>query len=133
QFGQVDMVVYSLASPRRTHPRTGETFSSVIKPIGQAYTNKTVDTNTGEVTEVTIEPATQEEIEHTIAVMGGEDWSMWIDALDQAGVLAEGVTTVAYSYIGPEVTRPIYREGTIGRAKDDLEKMAHEIDAKLKG
>lgn len=131
QFGQVDMVVYSLASPRRTHPETGETFSSVLKPIGATYTNKTVDTNSGEVTEVSIDPATEEEIRHTVAVMGGEDWEMWIQALDEAGVLAAGATTVAYSYIGPEITHAVYREGTIGRAKDHLEATAHRLHERL--
>lgn len=131
QFGQVDMVVYSLASPRRTHPKTGETFSSVLKPIGQSFTNKTVDTNSGEVSSVTIEPANEEEIEHTVAVMGGEDWEMWMDALEQAGVLADGAVTVAYSYIGPEVTHAVYREGTIGRAKEHLEETAHRLSDRL--
>lgn len=133
QFGQVDMVVYSLASPRRTHPTTGETYASVLKPLGQTFTNKTVDTNSGAVTEVTIEPATEEELEHTIAVMGGEDWEMWIDALGNAGVLADDVTTVAYSYIGPEVTHAVYRDGTIGRAKDHLEATAHKLHERLSG
>lgn len=131
-LGQVDLVVYSLASPRRTHPKTGETFSSVLKPIGNAFTNKTVNTNTGEVSNVTIEPANEDEIRHTVAVMGGEDWQMWIDALQEAGVLADGATTIAYSYIGPELTYPVYREGTIGRAKDDLERTAHKLHAQLK-
>lgn len=131
QFGQVDMVVYSLASPRRTHPTTGEQFASVLKPIGEPYTNKTVNTSTGEVTDVTIEPATDDELRQTIAVMGGEDWQLWIDALRQADVLADGVTTVAYSYIGPEVTHAIYRDGTIGHAKDHLEQTAHELHKAL--
>lgn len=131
QFGQVDMVVYSLASPRRTHPTTGETYASVLKPLGETFSNKTVDTNSGEVTEVTIEPATDEEVEHTVAVMGGEDWEMWIDALESAGVLADGATTVAYSYIGPEITHAVYREGTIGRAKDHLEATAHKLHDRL--
>ena len=131
-LGQVDCVVYSLASPRRTHPKTGETFSSVLKPIGQAYTNKTLNTSTREVEEITLEPASEDEIAHTVAVMGGEDWEMWIDALQEAGVLADGVTTVAYSYIGPELTWPIYRNGTIGRAKTDLERAERALDAKLK-
>ena len=130
-FGQVDLVVYSLASPRRTHPVTGETFTSVLKPIGGAYTNKTVNFHTREVSEATFEPATEEEIRHTVAVMGGEDWEMWIDALRDAGVLADGVVTVAYSYIGPEVTHPIYRSGTIGRAKEDLEATAHRLHDRL--
>lgn len=131
KFGQVDLVIYSLAAPRRTDPRTGVTHSSVLKPIGRPYTGKTVDPNTGQVSEVTLEPATEEEIRGTVAVMGGEDWRMWMDALLEAGLLAEGAQTVAYSYIGPEVTHAIYREGTIGRAKDDLERTAREIDGKM--
>ncbi len=118
---QVDLVVYSLASPRRTHPKTGESFSSVLKPIGDSYSSKTVDVQTGEVSDISIETASEEEIAHTTAVMGGEDWEMWIHALDGAGVLAEGVRTVAYTYIGPELTHPVYRDGTIGRAKNHLE------------
>lgn len=118
---QVDLVVYSLASPRRTHPKTGESFSSVLKPIGDAYSSKTVNVQTGEVSDISIETASEEEIAHTTAVMGGEDWEMWIHALDEAGVLAEGVRTVAYTYIGPELTHPVYRDGTIGRAKNHLE------------
>lgn len=129
--GKIDLVVYSLASPRRTHPRTGETFTSVLKPIETSYTNKTVDIHTGEVTSISIEPANEEEIRQTIAVMGGEDWSMWLEALLEADVLAEGVTTLAYSYIGPELTYPVYREGTIGRAKDDLEETAKRLDQQL--
>lgn len=131
EFGQVDCVIYSLASPRRTHPVTGETFNSVIKPIGEPYTNKTVDFHTGVVSQVTVEPATQEEIDSTIQVMGGEDWEMWIDALSKAGVLADGATTVAYSYVGPQITYPIYREGTIGKAKDHLEATAMRLRDKL--
>lgn len=130
--GKVDMVVYSLAAPRRVHPETGETFHSVLKPIGKPFTNKAVDFHSGHVSEMTIEPATEKEIYDTIQVMGGEDWQMWMDALKEADVLAEGVTTIAYSYIGPELTFPIYREGTVGKAKDHLEKTAHELDAKLK-
>lgn len=126
-LGEVDLVVYSLASPKRVHPDTGELFSSVIKPVGEAYTNKTVDFHSAEVNEVTIEPATEEEIEQTIAVMGGDDWERWMKALKEAGVLAEGVVTVAYSYIGPQITHSIYREGTIGRAKDDLEATAEKL------
>ena len=118
---QVDLVVYSLASPRRTHPKTGESFSSVLKPIGDSYSSKTVNVQTGEVSDISIETASEEEIAHTTAVMGGEDWEMWIHALDGAGVLAEGVRTVAYTYIGPELTHPVYRDGTIGRAKNHLE------------
>lgn len=132
-LGQIDMVIYSLASPRRTHPITGENFNSVIKPIGKPYTNKTVDFHTGKVTEVTIQPAAEDEIRQTVAVMGGEDWEMWIHSLQEAGVLANGATTVAYSYIGPEITHAVYREGTIGRAKDHLEASAKAINSKLKG
>ncbi|UQZ33040.1 enoyl-[acyl-carrier-protein] reductase FabV [Paenibacillus sp. PK3_47] len=131
EFGTVDLIVYSVASPRRTHPVTGETFSSVIKPVGSAYTNKTMNFHSGEVSTVTIEPATEDEVRQTIAVMGGEDWGMWIDQLQEAGVLAEGATTVAYSYIGPEVTHPIYKDGTIGQAKNDLEKTAIALNEKL--
>lgn len=128
---EVDLVVYSLASPRRTHPRTGENFSSVLKPIGHSYTSKTVHVQTGEVSDIAIDPASAEEIAHTIAVMGGEDWQMWIEALDEAGVLADGVRTVAYTYIGPEVTHPVYRDGTIGQAKNHLEKTAKALDKRL--
>ena len=131
-LGQVDLVVYSLASPRRTHPKTGAVHKSVLKPVGAPYTNKTVDTDKGVVSEITIEPATPAEIADTTTVMGGEDWEMWIDALLGAGVLAPGATTVAYSYIGPEVTWPIYKNGTIGLAKNDLERAAKRLDAVLK-
>ncbi len=128
---QVDLVVYSLASPRRVHPKTGEVFSSVLKPIGQPYTGKTVDPFRGEVKEVVIEPATQEEIDATVAVMGGEDWEMWIDFLAKEKLLAEGVKTVAYTYIGPELTHAIYKAGTIGMAKEDLYKTADRLQKKL--
>ena len=130
-LGQVDCVVYSLASPRRTHPKSGETFKSCLKPIGQTYTNKNLNTSTKVVDEVTIEPATEQEIADTVAVMGGEDWEMWIEALNAAGVLAPGVVTVAYSYIGPEVTWPIYKNGTIGAAKEDLERAQRALDQAL--
>lgn len=130
-LGQVDCVIYSLASPRRTHPKTGEVFKSVLKPVGQVYTNKNLNTTTGVVNEVTIEPAQGEDIAQTVAVMGGEDWEMWIDALLEAGVLAPGVQTVSYSYIGPEVTWPIYKNGTIGLAKEDLERVQRVLDGKL--
>ena len=131
-LGQIDMVIYSLASPVRTHPITGITHRSVLKPIGQSYSNKTVDFHSGKVTEISIEPASEEEIANTVAVMGGEDWEMWIDALQAAGVLADQALTLAYSYIGPSVTEPIYRKGTIGRAKDHLEATAKTINEKLK-
>ena len=130
--GPVDLIVYSLASPRRVHPRTGAVHKSVLKPIGAAYTSKTVDVETGLVSEVTIEPATDVEISDTVAVMGGEDWEMWLHALDEAQLLAPGATTAAYSYIGPEVTWPVYHQGTIGRAKDDLDRTARRLDALLK-
>jgi enoyl-[acyl-carrier protein] reductase/trans-2-enoyl-CoA reductase (NAD+) len=130
-LGQVDCVIYSLASPRRTHPKSGEVFKSVLKPIGQSYTNKNLNTGTGAVNEVTLESANDDEIAQTVAVMGGEDWEMWIDALLDAGVIAPGTQTVAYSYIGPELTWPIYKNGTIGRAKEDVERAQRSLDAKL--
>lgn len=131
-LGQVDMIVYSVAAPRRVHPRTGEISKSVLKPVGQGYTNKSIDMQKGELEEVSLPAATQEEIEQTVAVMGGEDWQYWIDALEKEGLLAEGVTTVAYSYIGPEVTQGVYRNGTIGKAKDHLERTAKALDERLK-
>ena len=131
-LGQIDLIIYSLASPVRQHPVTGVLHRSTLKPIGSTFTNKTVDFHTGNVTQVSIEPANQEDIDNTVVVMGGEDWSMWIDALKEAGVLADGLTTIAYSYIGPEVTEAVYRKGTIGRAKDHLEATAFEITDKLK-
>ena len=130
--GPIDLVVYSLASPRRTHPTTGAVHKSVLKPLGAPYTNKTVDTDKGIVSEVTIEPANEAEAADTVAVMGGEDWEMWIQALADAKLLAPGATAVAYSYIGPVHTWPIYKDGTIGAAKVDLERAARAIDAKLK-
>lgn len=130
-LGQVDCVIYSLASPRRTDPKSGEVYKSVLKPIGENYTNKNLNTTSGVVNEVSIEPAEGDDIAQTVAVMGGEDWQLWIDALLEAGVLADGVQTVSYSYIGPEVTWPIYKNGTIGRAKEDLEKVQRELDTKL--
>ncbi|WP_417351118.1 enoyl-ACP reductase FabV [Flavobacterium alkalisoli] len=129
---KVDLVIYSLASPVRTHPETGVTHRSVLKPIGGTFSNKTVDFHTGKVTEISIEPCKDEDIENTVAVMGGEDWAMWMDALKAADVLADGALTVAYSYIGPALTEPVYRKGTIGRAKDHLEATAFEITDKLK-
>ncbi|MEG0850501.1 trans-2-enoyl-CoA reductase family protein [Flavobacterium plurextorum] len=131
-LGQVDLVIYSLASPVRTNPNTGVLHRSVLKPIGQTFTNKTVDFHTGNVTEVSIAPANEEDIENTVAVMGGEDWSMWMDALKSENLLAEGATTIAYSYIGPELTEAVYRKGTIGRAKDHLEATAFTITDSLK-
>ena len=130
-LGQVDCVVYSLASPRRTDPKSGEVYKSVLKPIGAGYTAKNLNTTSGVVNEISIEPAEGDDIAQTIAVMGGEDWQLWMDALLEAGVLADGVQTVSYSYIGPEVTWPIYKNGTIGKAKEDLERVQRELDAKL--
>jgi enoyl-[acyl-carrier protein] reductase/trans-2-enoyl-CoA reductase (NAD+) len=132
ELGPIDLIVYSLASPRRTHPRTGAVHKSVLKPVGQSYTNKTVDTDKGIVIQITIEPANEAEIADTAAVMGGEDWEMWIDALLAEGLVAPGATSMAYSYIGPEVTWAIYKNGTIGLAKNDLERAARKIDASLK-
>ena len=130
--GPVDLIVYSLASPRRQHPKTGAVHKSVLKPLGVSYTNKTVDTDKGIVSEVTIGPANDAEAADTVAVMGGEDWEMWMQALADAKLLAPGATAVAYSYIGPVHTWPIYKDGTIGRAKVDLERAARAIDARLK-
>jgi enoyl-[acyl-carrier protein] reductase/trans-2-enoyl-CoA reductase (NAD+) len=129
---QIDLVIYSLASPVRTHPDSGKRFKSVLKPIGEVFTNKTVDFHTGTVSEISINPAEGEDIENTITVMGGEDWKMWMDALQTENLLSEGATTVAYSYIGPDVTRPVYRNGTIGAAKDHLEATAFTITDNLK-
>ena len=130
-LGQVDLIIYSLASPVRTHPKTGVTHRSVLKPIGEKFTNNTVDFHTGKVSEVSIEPCSGDDIENTIIVMGGEDWKMWMDALKKENLLAEGATTVAYSYIGSSLTEAVYRNGTIGKAKDDLEATAFTITAAL--
>lgn len=127
-LGEIDCIVYSLASPRRTDPTDGATYKSVLKPIGGSYTQKNVNTDTGVVDTVSIEPAVEEEIEHTVKVMGGEDWEMWIQALNDAGVLAEDFQTVAYSYIGPDLTYPIYTNGTIGKAKEHVEESAARVN-----
>lgn len=131
-LGQVDLVIYSLASPVRVHPDTGVKHRSVLKPIEGSFQNKTVDFHTGTVSEIKIDPCSAEDIDNTVTVMGGEDWAMWIDALQKEEVLAKGAKTVAYSYIGPALTEPVYRKGTIGRAKDHLEAMAFTISDKLK-
>jgi enoyl-[acyl-carrier protein] reductase / trans-2-enoyl-CoA reductase (NAD+) len=131
-LGKIDLVIYSLASPVRMHPTSGVLYRSALKPIGQTFSNKTVDFHTGIVSTVTIEPANEEDIANTVTVMGGEDWGMWIDQMMQAGVLSEGATTVAYSYIGPGLTEAVYRKGTIGRAKDHLEASAFTITEKMK-
>jgi enoyl-[acyl-carrier protein] reductase/trans-2-enoyl-CoA reductase (NAD+) len=131
-LGQIDLLIYSLASPVRTHPTTGKRYKSTLKPIGDTFTNKTVDFHSGEVKEISIEPASGDDIENTITVMGGEDWQMWVNALKEGGLLSEDFKTVAYSYIGPKLTEPVYRKGTIGRAKDDLEQTAFTITDALK-
>ncbi len=131
-LGQVDLVIYSLASPVRLHPVTGVLHRSVLKPIGATYTNKTVDFHTGIVTDISIAPCQDDDIANTVAVMGGEDWAMWIDALKAENLLAPEATTVAYSYIGPSLTEAVYRKGTIGRAKDHLEATAFAITESLK-
>ena len=131
-LGQIDLVIYSLASPVRLHPVTGVLHRSVLKPIGNKYVNKTVDFHSGKVSEISIEPCSGDDIENTVAVMGGEDWAMWMKALQDADLLAKGAMTVAYSYIGPSLTEPVYRKGTIGRAKDHLEATAFEITNSLK-
>lgn len=131
-LGQVDLVIYSLASPVRLHPVTGVLHRSVLKPIGATYTNKTVDFHTGVVTDISIAPCQDDDIANTVAVMGGEDWAMWMDALKAENLLAPGVKTVAYSYIGPSLTEAVYRKGTIGRAKDHLEASAFSILDSLK-
>lgn len=126
-LGQVDLVIYSLASPRRTDPTTGETFSSTLKPIGSAYTAKNLNTDTQVVSDITVEAASEQEIADTVKVMGGEDWLMWLDALNDAGVLAPAAKTVAYTYIGDKLTKPIYGHATIGKAKEDLDVKATEL------
>ncbi|MEO9893149.1 enoyl-ACP reductase FabV [Aurantibacter sp.] len=131
-LGQIDMLVYSLASPVRTHPDTGVRYKSTLKPIGEKYTNKTVDFHTGEVKEISIEPCTEEDITNTVAVMGGQDWEMWINALKKENLLSPNFKTIAYSYIGPKLTEPVYRKGTIGKAKDHLEQTAFTITDSLK-
>ena len=130
-MGEVDLLIYSLASPRRNHPRTGEALQSALKPIGESYTGKTIDLGSGAVTEASAEPATEEEIRQTVGVMGGEDWRWWTELLLEQGLLAEGARTLAYSYVGPEVTWPIYRDGTIGRAKKHLAETADQLHETL--
>ncbi len=131
-LGKIDLVIYSLASPLRLDPKTGITHRSVLKPIGKTYSNKTVDFHTGVVKDISIEPCTEEEIENTVKVMGGEDWQMWIETLKEQDLLSDKFMTVAYSYIGPSLTEDVYRKGTIGRAKDHLEATAFTITDILK-
>ncbi|MBO9741114.1 trans-2-enoyl-CoA reductase family protein [Xanthomonas axonopodis pv. begoniae] len=129
--GQVDLVVYSLASPVRKLPGSGEVKRSALKPIGQTYTATAIDTNKDTIIQASIEPASAQEIEDTITVMGGQDWELWIDALDGAGVLADGARSVAFSYIGTEITWPIYWHGALGKAKVDLDHTAQRLNARL--
>lgn len=131
-WGKVDMVIYSIAAPRRKAP-DGETYRSVLKTVGESYTNQTIDLLTNEISEVTIPPATQEEIDHTVKVMGGEDWRLWIEALKDADALADDAVTLAYSYIGPELTYPIYFDGSIGQAKQDLYRTADAMTEQIAG
>lgn len=126
-LGQVDLVVYSLASPKRKDPVSGEIYSSALKPVGQAYTTKTYDTDKDKVHDISLNPATEDEIAQTVKVMGGEDWERWIKALHDAGVLADGCKTTAYTYIGKKLTWPIYGHATIGQAKEDLDRAAAEL------
>lgn len=130
-LGQVDLVVYSLAAPRRIHPDSGEVYSSTLKPIGKSVTQRGINTDKETVQEVTLEAATEEDIANTVAVMGGEDWQMWIDALDDAGVLAKGAKTTAYTYVGEKITWDIYWDGTIGAAKKDLDTRVIDIRSRL--
>ena len=131
EMDKIELIIYSVAAPKRTDPISGQSHSSVLKPIGAAYTNKTVELDSEKVTEVTIPPASEAEIADTVTVMGGEDWKMWLDMLAAENLLAENVRTLAYSYIGPEITWPIYRDGTIGAAKKHLEQTAHTLDEML--
>ena len=131
-LGKVDLVIYSLASPRRTDPNTGEVYSSTLKPIGNAVTTKNLNTSKREIDEITVEAATQDDIDNTIKVMGGEDWEMWIDALKEADVLADNFKTTAYTYIGKELTWPIYGHATIGKAKEDLDRATAAIKESTK-
>jgi enoyl-[acyl-carrier protein] reductase/trans-2-enoyl-CoA reductase (NAD+) len=126
-MGKVDLVIYSLASPRRTDPETGEVYKSTLKPVGQAYKTKTYDTDKNLIHEIALEPANQEEIDNTIKVMGGEDWELWLAALNEADLLADNCKTTAYTYIGKELTWPIYGQATIGKAKEDLDRAAAGI------
>lgn len=132
-IGKVDLVIYSLASPRRTDPKTGEVYNSVLKPIGKQYISKNLNTDTLKIADVTIEPATEEEIANTVKVMGGEDWEMWIDALKGADLLTDNFQTVAYTYLGDKLTWPIYGKATIGKAKEDLDRAAKTLSVKHGG
>jgi enoyl-[acyl-carrier protein] reductase / trans-2-enoyl-CoA reductase (NAD+) len=126
-MGKVDLVIYSLASPRRTDPETGEVYKSTLKPVGQSYKTKTYDTDKNLIHEIALEPANEDEIQQTIKVMGGEDWELWLDALSEADLLADNCKTTAYTYVGKELTWPIYGQATIGKAKEDLDRAAASI------
>lgn len=131
-LGKIDLVVYSLASPRRTDPVTGQVYSSVLKPIGSAHTSKNLNTDKLTINELTLAPATEEEIANTVKVMGGEDWELWIEALQVTDLLADGAKTVAYTYLGDKLTWPIYGQATIGKAKEDLDRASKALNQKLK-
>ena len=128
---KLDTIVYSLASPRRTDPVSGQSFTSVLKPLGKPFTSKSINLNNDQIVTVELAPASPADVEATVKVMGGEDWALWLRALAAEGLLAKGFRTVAYSYLGPALTHPIYRSGTIGRAKEDLEKTAAALTAEL--
>ncbi|MDQ8181723.1 enoyl-ACP reductase FabV [Pelagicoccus sp. SDUM812005] len=129
--GKIDLLVYSIGAPRRTDPKTGEVYKSAIKPIGKAFSNKYLDTDKKTIQVATLEPGTEEEIQGTVKVMGGEDWELWIDALTEAGVLAQNFKTVAYDYIGPQFTWPIYKDGALGQAKLDVRRAKKAINEKV--
>src|SRR5579863_8545011 len=131
QMAPLDLVIYSLASPKRADPDTGVIYNSVLKPVGEPFTNRTIELDSGKVTNVTLQPATEAEIADTIKVMGGDDWRRWMKMLGDEKLLAPGARTLAYTYIGPEITWPMYRDGTIGRAKKDLERAALDLDSAL--
>jgi enoyl-[acyl-carrier protein] reductase/trans-2-enoyl-CoA reductase (NAD+) len=131
EMGKIDLVIYSLASPRRTDPVSGETFISTLKPVGQAHTSKNLNTDSLVVSEVTVEAANEQEIHDTIKVMGGEDWALWMDSLSDAGVLEDGCKTVAYTYIGDKLTKPMYGDATIGKAKEHLDTTAAQLNQRL--
>ena len=130
-LGQIDLVIYSLAAPRRQHPKTGEVFNSTLKPVGKNITMRGINTDKETIQEFSLEAANEQEIADTVAVMGGEDWQMWIDDLSAAGVLAEGAKTTAFTYIGEKMTWDLYWDGTIGQAKKDLDKRVVSIREKL--
>lgn len=130
-MGPVDLVIYSLASPRRKDPETGEVYSSVLKPLGKNYTERNLNTDTQKIDDLTLEPATEQEIADTIKVMGGEDWELWLQALQEANMLAEGCKTVSYTYLGEKLTWPIYGHATIGKAKEDLDRAARSLNQQM--